>query len=79
MVAVGGLASVWGAIFAAATVTLLSEVLRNVVPRLVRGASAEVEILAFGIILILIMIFLPEGLTTGVANRVRAWRTAGKQ
>ncbi|MFQ5857401.1 MAG: branched-chain amino acid ABC transporter permease [Anaerolineae bacterium] len=71
MVAVGGLASVWGAIFGAATVTLLSEVLRNVMPHLVRGASAEVEILAFGIILISIMVFLPEGLTTGIVNRVR--------
>lgn len=74
MVAIGGLASVWGAIFGAATVTLLSEVLRNVMPHLVRGASAEVEILAFGIILIVIMIFLPEGLTTGVMNRVRGWQ-----
>lgn len=79
MVAVGGLASVWGAIFGAATVTLLSEGLRNVMPRLVRGASAEVEILAFGIILIVIMIFLPEGLTTGVVNRVRRWRAGSQQ
>ncbi len=75
MVAVGGLASVWGAIFGAATVTLLSEALRNVMPHLVRGASAEVEILAFGIILILIMVFLPEGLTTGIVNRVQRWRS----
>jgi branched-chain amino acid transport system permease protein len=74
MVAIGGLASVWGAIFGAATVTLLSEVLRNVMPHLVRGASAEVEILAFGIILILIMVFMPEGLTTGMVNRARRWR-----
>jgi branched-chain amino acid transport system permease protein len=74
MVAVGGLASVWGGIFGAATVTLLSEGLRNVIPHLVRGASAEIEILAFGIILVLIMIFMPEGLTTGIANRVRGWR-----
>ena len=71
MVAIGGLASVWGAIFGAATVTLLSEALRNVIPRLVRGASAEIEILAFGIILIVIMIFMPEGLTIGVVNRIR--------
>lgn len=79
MVAVGGLASVWGGIFGAATVTLLSEGLRNVMPHLVRGASAEVEILAFGIILILIMIFMPEGLTTGIANRVRQWRVTREQ
>ncbi|MFQ5594024.1 MAG: branched-chain amino acid ABC transporter permease [Anaerolineae bacterium] len=74
MVAIGGLASIWGAIFGAATVTLLSEVLRNVMPHLVRGASAEVEILAFGVILVVIMVFMPEGLTTGIVNRVRRRR-----
>lgn len=78
MVAVGGLASIWGAVFGAATVTLLSEVLRNVMPHLVRGASAEVEILAFGIILIAIMVFLPEGLTTGIVNRSRRWHRASR-
>jgi len=78
MVAIGGLASVWGAIFGAATVTLLSEFLRNVMPHLVRGASAEVEILAFGIILVSIMVFMPEGLTTGVVNRVRRGRGTGE-
>lgn len=75
MVAVGGLSSIWGAIFGAASVTLLGEALRNIMPRLVRGASAEAEILAFGIILIVIMIFMPEGLTSGIAKRLRASRT----
>lgn len=79
MVAVGGLASVWGAIFGAATVTLLSEGLRNVMPHLVRGASAEVEILAFGIILVLIMVFMPEGLTTGLVKQVRARRAVSSR
>lgn len=75
MVAIGGLASVWGAIFGAATVTLLSEALRNLIPHLVRGATAEVEILAFGIILIVIMVFMPEGLLTGTVNRIRRRRS----
>lgn len=71
MVAIGGLASVWGGIFGAATVTVLSEALRNIIPQFVRGASAEVEILIFGIILIVIMVFMPEGLTVGLAKRIR--------
>ncbi|MBI5653504.1 MAG: branched-chain amino acid ABC transporter permease [Chloroflexi bacterium] len=74
MVAIGGLASVWGAIFGAAGVTLLAEFLRNVLPQLLRGASGEQEIIAFGVILILVMIFLPEGLTTGSLIRIRKWR-----
>ena len=74
MVAIGGLASIWGAIFGAAAVTLLTEFLRNVLPQLLRGASGEHEIVAFGIILMIVMIFLPEGLTTGTLLRLRRWR-----
>jgi len=74
MVAIGGLASVWGAIFGAAAVTLLTEVLRNVLPQLLSGASGEQEIIAFGLILMIVMIFLPEGLTTGSLLRYRRWR-----
>ena len=75
MVAIGGLASVWGAIFGAAAVTLLAEILRNVLPQLLRGASGEQEIIAFGLILMIVMITLPEGLTTGSLKRFRQWRS----
>ena len=78
MVAIGGLASVWGAIFGAAAVTLLTEFLRNLLPQLLRGASGEQEIIAFGVILMLVMIFLPEGLTTGTVLRIRRWRAERK-
>ena len=74
LVVIGGLASVWGAIFGAAAVTLLTEVLRNVLPQLLRGASGEQEIIAFGLILMIVMITLPEGLTTGSLMRIRKWR-----
>jgi len=76
MVAVGGLSSVWGAIFGAAAVTMLTEFLRNFLPRLLGGASGELQIVVFGILLVLIMVFLPEGLTSGTLNRLRAWRAS---
>lgn len=57
MVVVGGMASVWGALFGAATITLLPEVLH---------IFAEYDVLVFGLILILVMIFLPKGLTCGL-------------
>ncbi len=72
MVAVGGLASIWGAIFGAAAITLLTEGLRNLIPHLFRGATAELEIVAYGLILMLVMIFMPEGLTTGILNLIRS-------
>jgi branched-chain amino acid transport system permease protein len=71
MAAVGGLASVWGAPFGAAAVTLLTVALRELLPRLIPGASGEHTVIAYGLILVVIMIFMPEGLTRGLLNRLR--------
>jgi branched-chain amino acid transport system permease protein len=68
MAAVGGLATVWGAPFGAAAVTLLTEALRAVVPRLLDHASAEYEIIAFGMLLMLVMIFMPQGVVQGLSG-----------
>ena len=79
MAAVGGLASVWGAPFGAATVTLLTEVIRDVMPRLLAYASGEHEVIAYGLLLILIMIFVPEGLTVGGLRALRRLGRAGRR
>jgi len=71
MAAVGGLASVWGAPLGAAAVTLITVILREVLPRLIPNASGEHTIIVYGIILVLIMIFMPEGLTRGLLKVVR--------
>jgi branched-chain amino acid transport system permease protein len=71
MAAVGGLASVWGAPFGALAVTLLAEGVRDVMPRLLAYASGEHEVIAYGLLLIVIMIFMPEGLTVGGLRLVR--------
>lgn len=71
MAAVGGLASVWGAPFGAAAVTLLTEVVRAVVPRVLAHASGEHEVIAYGLLLVVIMIFMPEGLTVAALRAVR--------
>ncbi len=74
MAVVGGLASVWGAPFGAAAVFAIEQYMQNVVELFIPNAAGEFEVIAFGLMLILIMIFLPEGLVSGVANRVRARR-----
>lgn len=71
MAAVGGLASVWGAPFGAAAVTLLGEGVRELMPRLLAYASGEHEVIAYGLLLILIMVFVPEGLTVGGLRALR--------
>ncbi|OGL04601.1 MAG: hypothetical protein A3I03_09285 [Candidatus Rokubacteria bacterium RIFCSPLOWO2_02_FULL_68_19] len=72
MAAVGGLASIWGAPFGAAAITILAEAIRRVMPRLLSYASGEHEVIAYGIILVAIMIFMPEGLVSGL--RASFWR-----
>jgi branched-chain amino acid transport system permease protein len=61
MAAIGGMGSVWGAPFGAAVIVLLTEFLRSLVPRLTNHASGEYEIIAFGLLLIAIMSWMPEG------------------
>jgi len=71
MAAVGGLASIWGAPFGVSFVYVVREVLRARIHKLLRGAGGEHELIAYGIILVLIMIFMPEGLTAGSVHLVR--------
>lgn len=71
MAAVGGLASVWGAPFGAAAVTLVTVILREVLPLVIPNASGEHIIIVYGVVLVAIMIFMPEGLTRGVIRIVR--------
>ncbi len=65
MSAVGGMASVWGAALGVSFVFVVKEILRARMHQLLRGAGGEHELIAYGIILILIMIFIPEGLSFG--------------
>lgn len=73
MAAVGGLASIWGAPFGVAAVLIIKEVLRARIQSLLRGAGGEHELIAYGLILILIMIFMPEGLVSGLARVTHRW------
>jgi branched-chain amino acid transport system permease protein len=58
MAVMGGLASIWGAIFGAATIRILSD---EVLLRF-----GELDIIVYGLILMLVMIFLPQGLFVGL-------------
>jgi len=65
MVAVGGMASVWGAMIGAALLTILPEYLR---------AFQDYDILIYGSILLLIMMFLPKGLFAGILRLIKKER-----
>lgn len=74
MAAVGGLASIWGAPFGVAFVYVVKEVLRARMQGILHGAGGEHELLAYGILLAIIMIFMPEGLTAGGLKALRRLR-----
>ena len=61
MVIVGGMGSVWGCLFGATLLTLLSEVLH---------VMEKFNVVALGLILMVVMIFFPEGLIPGLLNLI---------
>ena len=74
MVVIGGMASVWGAPLGAAAITLLVEWLRGLGESI--SAFREFDVIAHGAILILVMIFMPTGLTCGIRDVVGKWLRA---
>ncbi len=74
MVVVGGMASVWGAIFGAAAITILGELLRelgNVSIGSMGATLADLDVVFFGLILMVIMIYMPEGLVRSVVDAAK--------
>lgn len=63
MVVIGGMASIGGAIFGAGSVSLIAEYLRS---------FQEYSTIGFGLVLLIIMIFLPSGLWRGTADLLRS-------
>jgi len=59
MVVIGGMASIWGALLGASLLTLLPEWLHS---------FSEFEMVVYGLILMSVMIFLPQGLTRGLMD-----------
>jgi branched-chain amino acid transport system permease protein len=72
MAAVGGLASIWGAVFGAATITYISQ---DAIVELGRSYPklAELDVVLYGLILMLVMIFLPKGLFVSLRDAIDSW------
>jgi branched-chain amino acid transport system permease protein len=59
MVVIGGMATIWGALLGATLITLLPEWLHVFI---------DFEMIVYGLVLMVIMIFLPQGLTRGLLD-----------
>lgn len=62
MVVIGGLGSVWGALAGAFLIEFLGEGMSELIPALIPGATGEVQLLGYGIVLVLVILLLPGGL-----------------
>jgi branched-chain amino acid transport system permease protein len=70
MVVIGGMASIWGALLGAGLLSLLPEWLH---------AFSDFEMIVYGLILMLVMILMPRGLTRGALDIYeRALKARGK-
>jgi len=71
MVVLGGMASIWGSLLGAAVLTVLPEMLT---------VFHDYEVIIFGAILMVVMIFLPRGLVRGIMDlwAFRRYKKEGK-
>jgi branched-chain amino acid transport system permease protein len=69
MTVVGGVGHVWGALMGATITKLLDDQLQVQLPRLI-GTSGSYEVIVFGIALVLMLKYLPEGLWEFVETRL---------
>ncbi|MEW6183899.1 MAG: branched-chain amino acid ABC transporter permease [Bacillota bacterium] len=62
MVVVGGLGTLWGPVLGAGIIVGLDKLLQWLVPEVLPTAGGEFEIIIFGVIFVIIMLFKPKGL-----------------
>ena len=79
MSVVGGIASIWGAPFGVALIYVVREILRARLHAVLHGAGGEHEMIVYGIIVVVIMIFMPEGLSAGLPKALQRARQRAVQ
>ena len=83
MAVLGGVGHVWGAFLGAGVLKLVEDQLQTLLPKLI-GSSGNFEIIVFGLVLIAVLKYAPDGLWTFVGKwlpapeRVRDWDGAAK-
>jgi branched-chain amino acid transport system permease protein len=81
MAVLGGVGHVWGAFLGAGVVKLVDDQLQVLLPKLI-GTSGSFETIIFGIVLVVVLKYAPDGLWTFVGKyapapkRVRDWANA---
>src|SRR6185503_18463828 len=69
MAVLGGVSHVWGAFLGAGVVKLIEDQLQVLLPKLI-GTSGNFEIIVFGLVLVSVLKYAPNGLWTFVTDRL---------
>ena len=69
MTVVGGVGYVWGALVGAGLIKLVDDYLQVLLPKLI-GTAGSYELIVFGIIMVLVLKYLPDGLWSLLAKRL---------
>ena len=83
MAVLGGVGHVWGAFLGAGVLKLVEDQLQTLLPKLI-GTSGNFEVIVFGLVLIAVLKYAPDGLWTFVGKwlpapqRSRDWEGAAK-
>ncbi|MBN1438512.1 MAG: branched-chain amino acid ABC transporter permease [Anaerolineales bacterium] len=75
MAAVGGLSSIWGAPLGVAAMFLVGNLIQSQMESVFHIRGGEYELILYGLVLVLIMIFMPQGMITSL----RAARAFGRR
>ncbi|WML31748.1 branched-chain amino acid ABC transporter permease [Neobacillus sp. OS1-32] len=81
MVIIGGSQNIWGSIIGACTYVLLGETLKQYIPILLPSTGGEFEIVFFGVLLVVTLIYMPHGLAPQLERLFSKFnrKKAGKQ
>jgi branched-chain amino acid transport system permease protein len=71
MAVLGGVGHVWGAFLGAGVVKLVEDQLQVLLPRLI-GTSGNFEVIVFGVVMIVVLKYAPDGLWSFIARRLPA-------
>ncbi|MFP8777333.1 ABC transporter permease subunit [Hydrogenophaga sp. RWCD_12] len=71
MTVIGGVGHVWGAIVGAGLIKILDDQLQVLLPKLI-GTSGSYEVIVFGVLMVLVLKYLPDGLWSVVGRKMPA-------
>jgi branched-chain amino acid transport system permease protein len=78
MAIIGGRSNPWGAFLGAGLIVGIRQLLRESMPAIVGGLTGSYEFIAYGIILVVALLFLPQGLISAVQKLVPKKKMAVK-